>query len=70
MSVKSLTLVNVLVESGTISKDEAQFHPQKNILLQAVGVSDILKVSFYSQKFESSKSHVFTEGFNLLHHAK
>ena len=34
------TLVNVLVDSGTISQAEARFHPQKNILLQAVGVSD------------------------------
>ena len=40
------TLVNVLVDSGTISQAEARFHPQKNILLQAVGVSDSLNPSF------------------------
>ena len=61
------TLVNVLVESGTISKDEAQFHPQKNILLQAVGVSDVLKVSFYSQKFEDGLVLLCTDGlYNSL----
>lgn len=43
---KDDTLVNVLIDAGTISKDEAFFHPQKNILLQAVGVSDVLKISF------------------------
>ncbi|MCD7840071.1 MAG: Stp1/IreP family PP2C-type Ser/Thr phosphatase [Erysipelotrichaceae bacterium] len=42
------TFVNVLVDAGTISKDEAYFHPQKNILLQAVGVSDFLNISFIS----------------------
>lgn len=46
---KDDTLVNALVESGSISLDEAQFHPQKNILLQAVGVSEVLKISFYKQ---------------------
>ena len=46
---KDDTLVNVLVDSGTISKDEAVHHPQKNILLQAVGVSDEIKISFISQ---------------------
>lgn len=45
------TLVNVLVDSGTISKDEAIHHPQKNILLQAIGVSDEIKISFIEKKF-------------------
>ncbi|WP_028043855.1 Stp1/IreP family PP2C-type Ser/Thr phosphatase [Candidatus Stoquefichus massiliensis] len=47
---KDDTLVNVLIDSGTISKDEALYHPQKNILLQAVGVSEHLDVSFMTQK--------------------
>ncbi len=45
---KDDTFVNFLVDAGTISKDEAYFHPQKNILLQAVGVSDYLNISFIS----------------------
>lgn len=55
---KDDTLVNVLVDSGTISEDEAFFHPQKNILLQAVGVSDHLSVSF--------KSGEFLDGYMIL----
>lgn len=46
------TYVNMLVESGTITEEQANHHPQKNILLQAVGVSDSLHVSFYKQVFE------------------
>jgi len=65
---KDDTLVNALVDSGTISKDEAQFHPQKNILLQAVGVSDVLKVSFYSQKMESGMILLCSDGlYNSLY---
>ncbi len=46
---KDDTLVNVLIDAGTISKDEAFFHPQRNILLQAVGVSNYLRISFLSR---------------------
>lgn len=65
---KDDTLVNALVDSGTISKDEAQYHPQKNILLQAVGVSDVLKVSFYSQKIDSGMILLCSDGlYNSLY---
>lgn len=46
---KDDTLVNALLDAGSISLDEAQFHPQKNILIQAVGVSEILRISFRKQ---------------------
>lgn len=65
---KDDTLVNALVDSGTITKDEAQYHPQKNILLQAVGVSDVLKVSFYSQKMNSGILFLCSDGlYNSLY---
>lgn len=64
---KDDTLVNVLVDSGTISKDEAQFHPQKNILLQAVGVSDVLKISFLCQKVQDGLILICSDGlYNSL----
>ncbi len=43
---KDDSFVNVLVDSGTISQEDASHHPKKNILLQAIGVGDVLKVSF------------------------
>lgn len=65
---KDDTLVNILVDSGTISKDDAMFHPQKNILLQAVGVSDILKISFMSLKVEDEFLLVCSDGlYNSLY---
>ncbi|MEG0366616.1 MAG: Stp1/IreP family PP2C-type Ser/Thr phosphatase [Coprobacillus sp.] len=64
---KDDTLVNVLVDSGTISSDEAQFHPQKNILLQAVGVSEELKVSFLNKEIEQGLILICTDGlYNSL----
>lgn len=41
------TLVNELVEQGEITENEAKFHPQKNVLMQAVGTSKVLKIDFY-----------------------
>ncbi len=41
------TLVNELLESGKISKEEALVHPQKNVLMQAVGTSKVLKIDFF-----------------------
>ncbi|MBO6046256.1 MAG: Stp1/IreP family PP2C-type Ser/Thr phosphatase [Erysipelotrichaceae bacterium] len=39
------TLVNALVENGYLSYEAAQYHPQRNVLVQAVGVTSPLKVS-------------------------
>lgn len=64
---KDDTLVNVLLDSGTISKDEALNHPQKNILLQAVGVSDILKISFIKGNLKNGVMVVCSDGlYNSL----
>lgn len=40
------TLVNALLRGGYITEKQAIDHPQKNVLIQAVGVTDLLKVSF------------------------
>lgn len=47
---KDQTLVNELVEQGEITELEAKFHPQKNVVLQAVGTSKVLKIDFYEVK--------------------
>ena len=61
------TLVNVLVDSGTISQAEARFHPQKNILLQAVGVSDSLNPSFLEKQINDGFLLVCSDGlYNSL----
>ena len=58
------TLVNALVDCGSITQDQAMFHPKKNILLQAIGSSDFLKVSFYKQNFESNLLLLCSDGLS------
>ena len=50
---KDDSLVNILVDTGAISIDDAPHHPQKNILLQAIGVGDILHISFCRVSLEN-----------------
>jgi protein phosphatase len=64
---KDDTLVNALVDSGTISKDDAKFHPQKNILLQAVGVTQPLRISFLSIELKDDYVLLCSDGlYNSL----
>ena len=61
------TLVNVLVDTGTISEEEAFFHPQKNILLQAVGVSSQIQVSYLMIDFHKGMIILCSDGlYNSL----
>lgn len=44
------SFVNQLVEAGRISEEEAEVHPRRNIILQALGVEEHLKVALSAVK--------------------
>jgi len=52
------SLVNALVQSGQITKDDARYHPQKNVVLKALGLDQ--------QVTADVKSLCFDEGDKLL----
>lgn len=41
------SLVGELVKSGSITEEIAQVHPRRNVLTQAVGVTETIKIDFY-----------------------
>ena len=49
---KDHSLVQELVDIGTISEDEALNHPRKNIITRAVGTSDNVKVDIFDLDIE------------------
>lgn len=53
-TIKKLTrdhsLVELMIENGTISPEEAVNHPQKNIILQALGISDSIDPDVFQEK--------------------
>ena len=44
---KPHTLVNLLLESGKLTKDEAENHPRKNILMRALGANNPAEVDIF-----------------------
>lgn len=46
------SLVEELVRSGQITKDEARNHPQKNVITRAVGVDTKVKADFFQLSME------------------
>ena len=52
------SLVNELVRSGEITKEDAENHPRKNVLIRALGTEEIVELDI--------KSMVFEEGDVLL----
>lgn len=44
---KDHTLVNLLLESGEISQSDAEVHPQKNILMKALGAAEVIETDIF-----------------------
>jgi PPM family protein phosphatase len=44
---KDHTLVNLLLENGEITPSAAQVHPQKNILMRALGAAEIIEMDIF-----------------------
>lgn len=46
------SLVNELVRSGEITKEDAENHPRKNVLIRALGTEEIVELDIKSMVFE------------------
>ncbi|HEY2420474.1 MAG TPA: Stp1/IreP family PP2C-type Ser/Thr phosphatase [Neobacillus sp.] len=46
------TLVNELVRTGQISKEDAEHHPRKNVILRALGTEENIKIDIKTIMFE------------------
>ncbi|MCL1793677.1 MAG: Stp1/IreP family PP2C-type Ser/Thr phosphatase [Oscillospiraceae bacterium] len=59
---KDHSLVQELVENGTITKEQAEKSPNKNILTRALGIDDIVDVDFFRGKHESGTILLCSDG--------
>lgn len=48
---KDHSLVQKLIEDGTLTKEQAENYPNKNVITRALGVDDIVDVDFYKEKY-------------------
>ncbi len=44
---KDHTLVNILLESGEITENDAKTHPQKNVLMKALGAAEVIDMDIF-----------------------
>lgn len=64
---KAHTLVNLLVEAGNITEEEALTHPKKNILMKALGVSEKCELDIFDVDIESEAILLCSDGLtNML----
>jgi len=64
---KAHTLVNLLVEAGNLTEEEAKTHPKKNILMKALGVSEKCELDIFDVDIESEAILLCSDGLtNML----
>lgn len=59
------TYVNELVKGGSITKEQAELHPQKNMITRALGGDEKILPDFY--RFETRKNDIFILCTDGLH---
>ena len=64
---KDHTLVNLLVETGELTKEEAENHPRKNVLMRALGANNPIDVDIFDVDMESDAILLCSDGLtNML----
>ena len=64
---KDHTLVNLLVQSGDITEEEAKYHPKKNVLMKALGASLKVDVDIFDCDMEVTEILLSSDGLtNML----
>ncbi len=62
---KDHSLVQVMVDSGKITEEEAKTHPDRNIITRAVGIMNFVDVDYEITDFtENDKILICTDGLN------
>ena len=65
------SLVNLLVEAGEITEEEAREHPRKNVLMKALGASDVVEPDVFDCDLDVSSILLASDGLtNLLDASK
>ena len=65
------SLVNLLVEAGEITEEEAKNHPRKNVLMKALGASEIIEADIFDCDMNISGILLASDGLtNLLDTSK
>ena len=60
------SLVNLLVEAGEITEEEAKDHPRKNVLMKALGASDVVDPDVFDCDLDIDSVFLTSDGLTNL----
>ena len=63
---KDHTLVNLLVESGNLTEDEAKYHPKKNVLMRALGASEKVQMDIFDVDMNNEGIMLCSDGLTTM----
>ena len=63
---KDHTLVNLLVQSGDITEEEAKYHPKKNVLMKALGAAEKIEPDIFDVDMQSEAILLCSDGLTTM----
>ena len=63
---KDHTLVNLLVQAGDLTEEEAKFHPKKNVLMKALGSSDKAELDIFDVEIDIEGIFLCSDGLTNM----
>ena len=63
---KDHTLVNLLLEAGELTEKEAENHPKKNILMNALGINDPIEIDIFDCNLEVEEILLCSDGLTTM----
>ena len=61
------TLVNLLVEAGDLTEEEAKYHPKKNVLMKALGSGEVAELDIFDVDIRAEGILLCSDGLtNML----
>ena len=63
---KDHTLVNILLENGEISESDAKVHPQKNVLMKALGAAEKIDMDIFDVEREVDGVFLCSDGLTNM----
>lgn len=63
---KDHTLVNLLVQAGNLTEEEAKFHPKKNVLMRALGATEKAELDIFDVDTDNDGVMLCSDGLTSL----
>lgn len=63
---KDHTLVNLLLDAGELTEEEARNHPKKNILMNALGINDPIEIDIFDCNMDINEILLCSDGLTTM----